>query len=233
MMLPLPSFAAKAGEAWNAGSRPSWFHVVLYSVSILTIASALVSVRAGNSRAPADDGGRAPIANVEAKAVALTAALSSECPSASPVVSQATESCRRALLASPVIQASLAPSALWSRQATDRRDRPPSADLSRVTAYTLVSTYLPLFAFESRFVAGWSARQKMWSIEVGAHLREHGASNAEPLRSEDELWVGFEHTEALVLWLEPGARFIQAAQAVKRPGSPSIVRPPSAPIAAR
>ena len=223
--------------AWSvrAGTRVCGARIAMLSLAAMAIACAIAMALAGGRARQSPDSARAPLANIEAKASGLAAVLAADCPIAARNAAAADESCRRRIYGSPVLRLSLGAAIAWGRAHKDQAGPPDIPRHSAIASSVLTEVYLPLLAFDGRFKVDWSARHGLWLVELGARGRaqQDGREHTGFLRGEDDPGAGYEHAEAVMLWLDPAARQIVAGQVLIAPGARQPPLPAVTPIAIR
>lgn len=147
-------------------------------------------------------------------AAGIASELAERCPLRDPGDQASFDACRKAMFDGSKIRSSLGTFTLWGRQNKDPEKLLKETNLTQFGPDVLTGMYLPLFMFTGKSSISYSAKERLYRVELGARFRNRlqPGQFPYPFWHEDEKWKTYEDANAILLWVDPRQSVVRVAQ---------------------
>jgi hypothetical protein len=174
--------------------------------------------------APAGAGDQAPVpATIASMARGIAAELMMHCPLADADDAAAFESCRQGLAGEGVLHSHLPNRVLWGHHgSTSAALR--QGGMTQLAPEVWTQLYAPLFMFNGNHQVEWVGAENQFVIRLEAAFRNRLAPGQfpHPFWHDPAQWAAYQHTNGVLLWVQPQTGRIHVAQFTERAPTPLL-----------
>ena len=194
---------------------PSIRHLAGVAVAAAFLSAAPCANAAGDTPVPPE---------IASMARAIAAELLMQCPLAEADDAAAFAACRTGIEGEGVLRSYLPAVVLWGHQGQKAGGALRRVRMTQLAPDTWAQLYAPLFMFNGNHQVEWLPDENLFVIRLEAAFRNRlpPGQFPSPFWEDPAQWSAYQHTNGLLLWVQPQTRRIHVAQYTDAADTPPL-----------